>query len=383
MTAGSRFLVCSIGADEVADGVVRLDRLPGVTPESAEHVVLQLGVVEVPVVDVRDLELAAPRRLELGQHPPYRIVVEVHAGHGEVAGRFLRLLDDPRDPAVAVELGHAQVPEVLGVRLLGEHDTRAPVLVVKRLDTWPQRALEHVVGQEDHAAVAVHELFGESQSLCDPASLVLVGVEEALDPELLAVAKQAKKLARVRAAGHEHDLRHPGADQGFDAVADHGSVVKRQQVLVGDPGQWMQPAAGAAGEYDALHRPRIIVQEMGGDPPQQSSTPRPATMFSPDGFWWWDGTQWKAAVYPDRLWRWNGQAWEPNRQIAAPPRPGGGGVATAAIVTVLGFFAVLVLVSIFTIVVLLTMGNQLANVFSNVVAALGANPRQAPDPPVA
>jgi len=101
-------------------------------------------------------------------------------------------------------------------------------------------------------------------------------------------------------------------------------------------------------------------------------------MFSPDGFWWWDGTQWKAAVSPDRLWRWNGQAWEPNRQIAAPPRPGGGGVATAAIVTILGFFAVLVLVSIFTIVVLLTMGNQLANVFSNVVAALGANPSPSP-----
>ena len=46
--------------------------------------------------------------------------------------------------------------------------------------------------------------------------------------------------------------------------------------------------------------------------------------------------------------------------------------------TILGFFAVLVLVSIFTIVVLLTMGNQLANVFSNVVAALGANPSPSP-----
>jgi hypothetical protein len=111
---------------------------------------------------------------------------------------------------------------------------------------------------------------------------------------------------------------------------------------------------------------------MGTNPP-----PRPQTTFSPDGFWWWDGTQWKAAVSPDRLWRWNGHTWEPNRQIGPPPRRGGG-ATTAVVVTVLGFFAVLVLVSILTVVVLLTMGNQLANVFSNVVAALGSNPSPSP-----
>jgi Flp pilus assembly pilin Flp len=44
------------------------------------------------------------------------------------------------------------------------------------------------------------------------------------------------------------------------------------------------------------------------------------------------------------------------------------------IVTILAFGGILVLVSIVVIVVLLTMGNQIANVFSNVVAALGASP---------
>jgi len=39
---------------------------------------------------------------------------------------------------------------------------------------------------------------------------------------------------------------------------------------------------------------------------------------------------------------------------------------------VLAFGAILVLVSIVVIVVLLTMGNQIANVFSNVVAALNS-----------
>jgi hypothetical protein len=41
-----------------------------------------------------------------------------------------------------------------------------------------------------------------------------------------------------------------------------------------------------------------------------------------------------------------------------------------AIGLVLSFVAVLVLVGIVVIVILLTMGNQIANVFSNVAAAL-------------
>jgi len=140
----------------------------------------------------------------------------------------------------------------------------------------------------------------------------------------------------------------------------------------------MQPAAGAAGEYHSLHRPRIIVQEMGADPPGQIPPPHQETMFSPDGFWWWDGSQWKAAVSADRLWRWNGQTWEPNRGAAAPARAGGGGTATAVVVTILGFAAVAVLVSILVIVALLAMGNQLSNVFENVVTALGASPTPTP-----
>ncbi|TMC39793.1 MAG: pilus assembly protein [Chloroflexi bacterium] len=39
-------------------------------------------------------------------------------------------------------------------------------------------------------------------------------------------------------------------------------------------------------------------------------------------------------------------------------------------VTVAAFAGVLVLVSVVVVVILLTMGNQIANVFSNVVAAL-------------
>ena len=100
------------------------------------------------------------------------------------------------------------------------------------------------------------------------------------------------------------------------------------------------------------------------DPGQAPAAP-PQTRFSIDGFWWWNGAEWKPAVSPDRLWQWNGQAWVPRARAASGSSAGAGVAITVAV-----FAGVLVLVSIFTVVVLLTMGGQIANVFSNVVAAL-------------
>jgi len=105
------------------------------------------------------------------------------------------------------------------------------------------------------------------------------------------------------------------------------------------------------------------------NPPGPTPAPQQAR-FSPDGLWWWDGKEWKPAISPDRLWRWNGTSWVPAAP-AAPPKGGSG--AGIAIVLVLAFVGVLVLVGFFTLIILLTMGNQISNVFSNVAAALNGS----------
>jgi hypothetical protein len=100
----------------------------------------------------------------------------------------------------------------------------------------------------------------------------------------------------------------------------------------------------------------------------------PQTRFSDDGFWWWDGAEWKPAMSPDRLWRWTGQTWVPAQAPAAPvPGASGIGAGAAVLITVGVFVGVLVVVSLLATLILLTMGNQIANVISNAAAGVGGS----------
>ncbi|HLQ62971.1 MAG TPA: hypothetical protein VK131_14015 [Candidatus Acidoferrales bacterium] len=96
-----------------------------------------------------------------------------------------------------------------------------------------------------------------------------------------------------------------------------------------------------------------------------------ATRYSPDGRWWWDGTEWRPALSPDGLWRWDGERWVPAQAppVVTPAR-GGGGAAGLTLGILGGCAVLLALVAIVVVVLMLTMGGQIQNVFSNVTVAL-------------
>jgi Flp pilus assembly pilin Flp len=93
----------------------------------------------------------------------------------------------------------------------------------------------------------------------------------------------------------------------------------------------------------------------------------PQTRFSADGFWWWDGAEWRPAVSQDRLWRWNGRSWDPARPAEAGSRSNTG---VAIGITVAIFVGIVALVGVVAVGVLYAMGDQISNVYSNVTAAL-------------
>ena len=129
----------------------------------------------------------------------------------------------------------------------------ARLLSLEVLDDRPERPLEDVVGEQHAHLVARDEPLGEPERIGDAARLLLVAVEEPVDAVVVAVAEQAEELAGVRAAGDEHQLVDAGADERLDRVGDHRPVVQRQQVLVRDPRERVQPRARAAREDDAFH----------------------------------------------------------------------------------------------------------------------------------
>src|SRR6267142_1115410 len=252
-----------VRAHPIVDRVVRVHRFAGIPPEAVEDVVFHQAALDVPVIDVGDLELTAPGGLEVGQHAPHRLVIEVDARDRVIAGRVLGFLDDLLDATAPVQLGDTQVAQMLMVGLLGQDNAGAVVLLAESLDAVTDRLAEDVVAEQDHHSIAADELFRQAQRLGDSSRLLLVRVKEPVDPELLPVAEQTKKLACMRTACHQHHLGHARLDEGLDRVADHRPVVDRQQVFVGDAGQRVQPASRSTSEDDALHTWRILLAGSG------------------------------------------------------------------------------------------------------------------------
>ena len=120
-------------------------------------------------------------------------------------------------------------------------------------DVGQRRAAQDVVAEDAAERVVADEVAGQPDGVGDPERARLVAIGQ-VDAERGAVRQQLDDVADALAADDDHHLAdaHPG--ERLDRVVDHRPVVDRQQVLVGDDRQRVEPRGGPAGEDDALHR---------------------------------------------------------------------------------------------------------------------------------
>src|SRR4029453_7140311 len=114
-------------------------------------VVLHAAALDVPVVDVGDLQLAPARRLQGGDDVEDVLVEEGGAGGHVVAGGVRGLLEDADDRAVLVQLGDAEVAQVGRVVDVGQDEAGARGLGQEVGHGRPHAPLEDLCGRHDHA----------------------------------------------------------------------------------------------------------------------------------------------------------------------------------------------------------------------------------------
>src|SRR5439155_24063156 len=136
----SRRSIRAVLGDELASAEQHRDRFAAVDPVAGYAFVAQLAHLEIAVVHVSDLELAASRGAQGADDIEHPLVVEVEARDREIAARLVRLLDDGADPLAV----HHRDPIVRRLVDAREHEERTTRRRAEALDDRSDRAPEEV-----------------------------------------------------------------------------------------------------------------------------------------------------------------------------------------------------------------------------------------------
>jgi hypothetical protein len=177
-----------------------------------------LALVQVDVVQVGDLQLAAGAGLQVGGVGDDIIVVHVQAGDGQVGFRLRRLLLDRNQPTAGVTLADA-VPLRVPHRVAEQH---TPVDAGgRRLQGLRETlAVEDVVAQHQGDRVVADVVGADDERPRQTVRRGLLGVGDRQTP-LAAVTEQPAEAGAVLRGGDHQDLPDPGQHQHRQRVVDH------------------------------------------------------------------------------------------------------------------------------------------------------------------
>ena len=212
---------------------------------------MQGAALEIDAIDVRDLALAACRRLQAAGDVDDVVVVEVEAGHGVRRSGVLRLFLEADGAAGGVEFHD---PVTRGVAyLVGEHGRSAiarhgPAQAVREMC-----AVEDVVAQRQRDPRVADELAADGERFREAAGMRLFRVRDR-EAEVPAVAQQPAKAVLLMRRGNDQHVPYAREHQRRQRVVHHRLVVDGDELLAHAMRHRMQPRSGAPGENDAFHR---------------------------------------------------------------------------------------------------------------------------------
>ena len=113
------------------------------------------------------------------------------------------------------------LPILLGLLQAREQDPAAAPLRLEVLDRRRERALDHVVGEHHDGAPTPAEALREAERLRDPTRLVLVGVEEPVDPVVVLDRESGETFTADIGDDNPAAVYIPGRHaHGFEALTD-------------------------------------------------------------------------------------------------------------------------------------------------------------------
>jgi hypothetical protein len=98
-----------------------------------------------------------------------------------------------------------------------------------------------VVAEDDADGIVPGKGFSQRQRRRNSTFTFLISILKLPQPKFFAVEKKTEKVARVVPPRHNEDLRDSSVNKGLDRVEDHGLVVYRHQVLIGNLGDGIKP----------------------------------------------------------------------------------------------------------------------------------------------
>ena len=215
----------------------------------------ELAHRQVFPVQIRDLQLAAGRGLELRSQAHRLPVVEVEPRHREGGAGPRRLFLQTGGPALFVEGDHAVALRI--AHLVGENGGPAALPAGLAEPLGQSLAVEDVVSQHQGRRLVLQEVSGDEKGLGYAFRTWLHRILEAQAP-LAAVPQQPLEGGPVPGGGDHQDVSNPGLHEGRQGIVDHRLVVDREKLLADGPSHGSQAGARASGQNDSLSHDPIL-----------------------------------------------------------------------------------------------------------------------------